>query len=124
MTTNITTSAPGALHTIDATGKRMGIVATEAASILLGKNKADFAKNIMSDVQVTISNASKLDIPDKKQSEIYQSYSGYPGGRKTETLSHLADRRGIAEVLKRTVAGMLPSNKHKKPLLAQLTVTE
>jgi len=63
----------------------------------------------MSDVQVTISNASKLDIPDKKQSEIYQSYSGYPGGRKTETLSHLADRRGIAEVLKRTVAGMLPS---------------
>jgi len=44
MTTNITTSAPGALHTIDATGKRMGIVATEAASILLGKNKADFAK--------------------------------------------------------------------------------
>ncbi len=111
-------------YTIDAEGKRMGIVATEAASVLLGKNKADFAKNIMSDVQVTITNASKLDITDKKQGEIYQRYSGYPGGRKTETLGHLAERRGIAEALKRTVAGMLPSNKHKKPLLSQLTITE
>ena len=59
-------------YIIDAEGKRLGKVATEAASILLGKNKADFAKHIMSDVIVEIKNSSKLDIPDKKQGEIYQ----------------------------------------------------
>ena len=111
-------------YTIDAAGKRLGKVATEAATVLMGKNKADFAKHIMSDVVVTIENAGKLDIPEKKLGEIYQTYSGYPGGRKEETLGHLADRRGIEEVIKRTVNGMLPKNKHQKRLMKQLIIIE
>lgn len=110
--------------TIDATGKRLGKVATEAASYLIGKNDPTFAKHTMADVAVVIENVSKLDIPEKKQSEIYQSYSGYPGGRRTETLDHLAKRLGYAEVVRRTIGGMLPSNKHKKRLLLKLTITE
>jgi large subunit ribosomal protein L13 len=114
----------GETYTIDATDKRLGKVATEAATILMGKNKADFAKHIMSDIVVTVENASKLDIPDKKKGEIYQSFSGYPGGRKTETLDHLRTRLGIGEVMKRSIGGMLPNNKHKKRLLKQLIITE
>ena len=116
--------ATGDTHTIDATDKRMGKVATEAATFLMGKNKADFAKHEMSDVIVTIENAGKLDIPEKKKEEIFQSFSGFPGGRHTETLEHLRVRRGIGEVMKRTVGGMLPNNKHKKRLLKQLIITE
>lgn len=116
--------ATGDTYTIDATDKRMGKIATEAATVLMGKNRADFAKHEMSDVVVTISNASKLDIPEKKKDEMYQSFSGHPGGRKTETLEHLRVRRGIAEVLQRTIGGMLPQNKHKKRLLKQLIITE
>lgn len=111
-------------HVIDAAGKRLGKVATEAATVLIGKNVPTFAKHIKSDVIVQITNASKLDIPEKKENEIYQSFSGYPGGRKTETLIHLAKRLGYSEVVRRTVGGMLPNNKHKKRLLTQLTVTE
>lgn len=111
-------------HIIDAEGKRLGKVATEAASILLGKDQPNFAKHIKSDIIVEIKNSSKMDIPDKKQSEIYQRYTGYPGGRREETLSHLAERRGYEEVLKRSIGGMLPANKHKKPLLSQLIITE
>lgn len=113
----------GETYTIDATDKRLGKVATEAATVLMGKNKPDFAKHEMSDVVVTISNADKLDIPEKKKAEIYQSFSGWPGGRKTETLEHLRVRLGINEVIKRTVGGMLPNNKHKKRLLKQLIIT-
>jgi len=116
--------ATGDTYTIDAADKRMGKVATEAATILMGKNRADFAKHEMSDVVVTITNAGKLDIPEKKKAEIYQSFSGWPGGRKTETLEHLRMRRGIAEVMHRTIGGMLPQNKHKKRLLKQLIITE
>ena len=111
-------------YTIDAEGKRLGRVATEAASVMLGKNDPNFAKHIMADVNVEIINVSKLDIPEKKEQEIYQSYSGYPGGRKEETLIHLAKRLGYDEVVRRTVGGMLPTNKHKKPLLAKLVITE
>lgn len=112
------------IHTIDAAGKRLGKVATEAASVLLGKNNPAFAKHIMEDVSVQITNASKMNISDKKGTEIYQSFSGWPGGRRTETLDHLGKRLGYAEVLKRSIAGMLPSNKHKKPLLLKLVITE
>ena len=115
--------ATGETHIIDATDKRLGKVATEAATVLMGKHRADYAKHEMSDVVVTIENAGKLDIPEKKEKEIYQSFSGYPGGRKTETLEHLRVRLGINEVIKRTVGGMLPNNKHKKRLLKQLIIT-
>ena len=112
------------VYTIDAAGKRLGKVATEAAALLIGKNNPAFARHIMEDVKVEITNASKMDISEKKGTEIYQSFSGWPGGRKTETLDHLGKRLGYAEVLKRSIGGMLPSNKHKKPLLLKLAITE
>jgi len=40
----------GRTHTIDAAGKRLGKVATEAATVLMGKDQATFTKHIMSDV--------------------------------------------------------------------------
>lgn len=120
MTTETTTKN----HTIDATGKRLGIIATEAAKVLLGKTGVDYTRNLTADVTVTITNASKMDVPEKKQAEIYQSYSGYPGGLKGETLTHLGKRRGYAEVLRRTIGGMLPNNKLKKPMLKNLVISE
>lgn len=111
-------------YKIDAAGKRLGQVATEAANYLIGKNSVNFVKNIAPDVLVTIENASQMDISDKKKTEIYQSYSGYPGGRKEETLEHLGTRLGYAEVVKRTVKGMLPKNKLQSVRLKNLVVTE
>lgn len=111
-------------HTIDATGKRLGKVATEAAAHLQGKHLTDFSRHTVADIVVVIENASKLDVPIKKRDEIYQSYSGYPGGRRTETLEHLGNRLGYAEVVRRTVAGMLPKNKLQKQRMKNLTVSE
>lgn len=111
-------------YKIDAAGKRLGKIATEAASVLLGKNSPTFMKNEVADVTVVIENASKMDIPEKKKEEIYQSYSGFPGGRRTETLEHLGERLGYAEVLKRTIRGMLPKNKLRQPTLHNLKISE
>jgi len=118
-----TTTTPR-VHNIDATGKRLGRVATEAASVLNGKDTPDFARHMVTNVKVSIVNASKLDLTDKKRDEIYQTFSGYPSGRRTETLDHLAKRRGYAEVMRRTIAGMLPDNKLKKLRLKNLEITE
>ncbi len=111
-------------YTIDAKGKRLGVIATEASSVLLGKNSADFTKHLAAEVKVNITNASSMDIPEKKKSEIYQTYSGYPSGLRSEKLSHLGKRRGYAEVLRRTISGMLPNNKLKKVLIKNLVITE
>ncbi len=111
-------------YTIDAAGKRLGRVATEVASILLGKNTTHFAKNIVEPVQVKVVNASKLDISEKRGTEEFQSYSGYPGGRRVETLSHLAQRLGFGEVVKRVVGGMIPRNKLHTKRMHNLEVTE
>lgn len=120
----MTTDVQKTEYVIDATGKRLGRVATEAATLLNGKNTAAFAKHILPDVTVRIENASKLDIPENKNKEIYQSFSGYPGGRREERLDHLATRLGFSEVVRRTVNGMLPKNKLQKLKMKNLIVTE
>jgi len=120
----MTTPVEKTEYTIDAAGKRLGKVATEAAVILMGKNDPNFAKNTVAPVSVKIINSSQLDVTEKKKGEIYQSYSGYPGGRKVEPLIHLAERRGYAEVVRRTINGMLPKNRLQKVLMHNLEVTE
>lgn len=111
-------------YTIDATGMRLGSVCTDAARLLLGKDKPDVSKNVTAPVVVTITNASKMDIPEKKKSEVYQRYSGYPSGRTVETLDHLAARLGYAEVVRRSIYNMLPNNRLRKPRLKNLIITE
>ena len=76
-------------YVINAEGKRLGTIATEAASVLNGKNTVAFAKNVLAPIVVKIENASKMDIPDKKKTEVYKTYSGHPSGQKEETLMHL-----------------------------------
>lgn len=111
-------------YTIDATGKRLGIIATQAASYLIGKNTTDFARNVVTPVEVSITNTSKMDLTEKKANALYQSYSGYPGGRRTETLDHLGKRLGYSEAVRRTVKGMLPKNKLQSIMMKNLKVTE
>ncbi len=119
-----TTDTEKRVHEIDASGKRLGRVATEAASILIGKDQVDSAKNIVVNVTVKISNVSQLDITEKRKQEQFQSYSGYPGGRRVESLEHLAKRLGYSEVVRRVINGMLPKNKLQKLRMQNLEVTE
>ncbi|NTV44260.1 MAG: 50S ribosomal protein L13 [Candidatus Yonathbacteria bacterium] len=112
-------------HTIDAQGKSLGRVATEAASVLMGKNTVTFARNITPDVQVRIVNASKAAVSDKKKGEkVYTRYSGYPGGLKGETLAQVIARKGYQEVFRRAVKGMLPKNRLQPVMMKRLTVED
>ena len=111
--------------TIDATNKKLGRVATEAASILMGKNKPSFAKNVVAEVKVTITNASKADIRDKKMTDKeYQFYSGYPGGQKILSMKQLSIRKGYGELFKMAIKGMIPRNKLRTELMKNLVITE
>lgn len=113
------------IHTIDAQGKKIGRVATEAAALLLGKTSVSFAKNKVADVKVHITNASKAEITAKKKADKeYVTFTGFRGGLNTESLSDLIARKGYSEAFKRAVYGMIPTNKLKKKIILNLTVSE
>ena len=110
---------------IDAKGKKLGRVASEAAVFLMGKNLTNQQRNAIPEISVKIANASKLQIDSKKKKEKdYASFSGYLGGLKKESMEKLINRKGFSEVLKLAIYGMLPSNKLRAKMLNNLTITE
>lgn len=112
-------------YVLDAKGKKLGRIASEAAKLLMGKNLATFSRSSAPDVSVTIENASKLSITEKKlQTEKYKRFSGYPGGLKEEAMGHMIKRRGIKQALMHAVRGMIPNNKLRPEMLKKLKITE
>lgn len=112
-------------YSIDAKGKKIGRVASEAAKLLLGKNLVSFARNTAVDAEVEILNASKADVTAKKKTgDVYKIYTGFRGGLKSETLGELMARRGMGEVFRRSVYKMLPKNKLRDIRIKNLTVKE
>ena len=112
-------------YSIDAAGRTLGRVASEAAKALMGKMRPDYTPNKNSGVKVTITNAAKLYIRERKRSgKIYTTYSGYPGGMKRESLASLTARKGNGEALRRAIARMLPRNTMHTPRMKNITVTE
>ena len=111
-------------YTVDASGRPLGRVASEAASALLGKKSPNYVKNLVLPVEVTIENAGKLVIGEKKLAQKeYTHYTGYPGGLRTTTLAVLKDKKGIEEVIRKAVDGMIPRNKLRKERMKRLTIT-
>lgn len=112
-------------YTVDATNKPLGRLATEIAVLLMGKNDASFTRNTISQNLVAVANASKMKIdPRKLETKFYKSFSGHPGGLRELSMTHVAQKKGYAEILTTAVKGMLPDNKLKKEMLKHLTVTE
>jgi large subunit ribosomal protein L13 len=99
-------------YTIDASGRTLGRVASEAAKMLMGKTHASYTPNIPSSVKVTVTNVSKMSRREKKQLQtVYTRYTGYPGGFKKETLQNLNNRKGEGEALRRAIERMMPRNR-------------
>lgn len=125
MTTTKTEIGGRTRYTIDAAGGALGRVASEAASVLLGKKSAHFVKNEVLPVEVEIVNASKLAMTEKRISgKEYTHYTGYPGGLRITPLAHLIEKKGVSEALRKAVDGMIPRNKLRKERMKRLTITD
>jgi large subunit ribosomal protein L13 len=112
-------------YTIDAQDKKLGRLASEAAVILMGKNRTDFARNAIPDVKVKISNAGKIFTTNKKMNQkIYKNYSGYPGGLRERSMKKVVSDKGMKEVLRIAIKGMLPKNKLRDRMMQNLIITE
>lgn len=112
-------------YKIDAQGKKLGRVATEAASVLMGKNRTDFVRNSIPSIKVLISNAGGIATTNKKMTQkVYKSYSGYPGGLKEHSMKKVVSDKGMKEALKIAIKGMLPKNKLRDRMMQNLIINE
>ncbi len=102
---------------IDAEGKRLGLVASTVAELLLGKNNPLMRDYLMPKNKVIIVNADKLDITEQRKNKVYTRYSGYPSGLKTETLGEVMVAKP-KKALERAIKGMLPKGSRGRKIFS------
>lgn len=108
------------IHTIDATNKTLGRLASEIAILLRGKHKPDFAPYKDIGDFVVVKNIDRIKISGKKlEKKKYYRHSGYLGGLKEIPLKKLF-KESPAEVLRKAVYGMLPKNKLRERVIKRL----
>ncbi|HOB29130.1 MAG: 50S ribosomal protein L13 [Dethiobacteria bacterium] len=109
-------------YIIDAAGRPLGRVATEAARLLKGKHKAIYTPHIDTGDHVIVLNAARVVLTGKKpEQKIHYRYSGYPGGLKmTDYATLMAKNPERAVYL--AVKGMLPHNRLGRVMLKKLRV--
>lgn len=108
------------IHTIDATDKVLGRLASEIVILLRGKNKADFMPHKDEGATVIIKNVKGLKITGKKlEQKKYYRHSGYLGSLRETPLKKIFNTKP-EEVLKEAVLGMLPKNKLRAKMIKRL----
>jgi len=107
-------------HTIDASGKTLGRLASQIAILLRGKHKPDFLPYKDTGDFVVVKNVEKIKFTGKKfEKKKYYHHSGYLGGLKEIPLKKVF-QKSPKEVLKRAVWGMLPKNKLRAQIIKKL----
>ena len=118
----------------DADAQIVGRLATQIATVLMGKHKPTYTPHVLCGDCVVVVNAERIrfggkqmghpEIPyfSKKMAlKEYDKYTGYPGGRKVATAVDVWQRhpeRIITEAVRR----MLPKNKLGRHMLKMLKV--
>ena len=109
-------------YIIDAAGKPLGRVATEAAKLLRGKHKTTFTPNIDTGDHVIILNCKEVVLTGRKMDQkVYRHHSGYIGGMKETTAREMMDKKP-EEMMFLAIKGMLPKNSLGRQSIKKLRV--
>ena len=109
-------------YIIDAEGKPLGRVATEAAKLLRGKHKPTFTPNMDVGDHVIVINCSKVILTGNKLNQkVYRHHSGYIGGMKEISAKDMLDNNP-EKAMMLAVKGMLPHNTLGRESLKKLRV--
>lgn len=109
-------------YVIDAAGRPLGKVATDAARILRGKHKPEFTPHVDTGDHVIIINAKDVVLTGRKADQkVYYHHSGYPGGLKTISFKTMLEKQP-EKIFYHAVRGMLPHNRLGRAMLKKLRV--
>lgn len=106
---------------VDASGKRVGRLASDISMILMGKHRPTYTPHVDTGDFVVVVNAEKVEFGGRKwQQKLYRWYTGYQG-LKTETAEHRRDRRPTL-IVEEAVRRMLPKTRLGRVMLDKLKV--
>ena len=80
-------------HVIDANDVVLGRLASQAATLLRGKHKPQFALHVDTGDFVVVVNAVKVAVTGAKLDELRYRHSGYPGGLSSRTVGELLETK-------------------------------
>ena len=110
-------------YNIDATNKSLGRLASEIAVILQGKKNPQYEPRLQGEDGVAVKNVDKMKITGKKlKQKIFYRHTTQIGHLKKQTLGQFLEKKGSAELLRRTVMGMLPKNKLRIKRIKRLII--
>ena len=111
-----------AWHVIDASDVVLGRLASQAAVLLRGKHKPQFAPHVDTGDFVVIVNAAQVVMTgNKAETTFAYRHSGYPGGLKRINVGDQL-RTHPDRVVERAIKGMLPHNSLGRQMLKKLKV--
>lgn len=109
-------------HTIDATGKSLGRLASDIATLLRGKQKPSWQPHIDGGDFVEVENIDKVVVTGSKETQkMYYRHSGFPGGLKEQTYAERVAKSGHEGILEDAVYNMLPDNRTRQHIMKRLT---
>jgi large subunit ribosomal protein L13 len=107
---------------VDGTNQTVGRMCAKIAAMLRGKHKASYTPHVDTGDYIIVINCEKVVFTGNKLEEkLYDTFSGYPGGRKEET-AHTLQRRRPEVIIERAVKGMLPKNRLGRQMYKKLFV--
>jgi large subunit ribosomal protein L13 len=111
-----------AWHVIDAENAVLGRVASQAARILMGKNKPAYTPFLDTGDHVVVINAAKVRLTGRKEEQkMYRRHTGYPGGLIEIQARKMRAAHPI-RLIEQAIAGMLPKTKLGKQMYRKLKV--
>lgn len=109
-------------YIIDASGKPLGRVATEAAKLLRGKHKPTYTPNQDTGDHVIILNCKDAVLTGNKlDQKVYRHHSSYIGGMQ-ETSARVMMETNPEKAMTLAIKGMLPKNSLGRQMLRKLRV--
>ncbi|MDO8892948.1 MAG: 50S ribosomal protein L13 [Sulfurimicrobium sp.] len=107
-------------YLVDATDKVLGRLASEIASRLRGKHKAEYTPHVDTGDYIVVVNVEKLRVTgNKAEDKLYHRHTGYPGGLYTTNFTKM-QQRFPGRVLEKAVKGMLPKGPLGYAMLKKL----
>ena len=107
---------------IDAEGKTLGRLASEAAALIRGKHKPQFTPHLDTGDFVVIINADKIVLTGNKLADKkYYRHSGYSGGLKVTPAGEMLQKKP-ERMIELAVHGMLPKNRLGNKMKLKLKV--
>jgi large subunit ribosomal protein L13 len=107
---------------VDAEGASLGRVASKIATILRGKNKAEYTPHVDTGDFVIVVNAEKVRLTGAKlDQKVYHRHLGRPGGMLEMPYRVLLTKRPTLAI-EHAVKGMLPKNPLGRKMATKLKV--